>query len=159
MKNPASMAQPDLRPYTRTFFRGNRLNFALALTDVLLSAAANLLISWLLQQIMDLIGGSGAGWTLRQLAVIAAGLVAGAAVSCLFSYFFKPRFLTRAMAQYRETLFGRLMEKPLGRFHRGKLFPVPFGVDQRPFCDRKGLSDESFLPGRIACCFSWVPLP
>ena len=49
MKNPASMAQPDLRPYTRTFFRGNRLNFALALTDVLLSAAANLLISWLLQ--------------------------------------------------------------------------------------------------------------
>ena len=116
MKIPASMAQPDLRPYTRTFFRGNRLNFALALTDVLLSAAANLLISWLLQQIMDLIGGSGAGWTLRQLAVIAAGLVAGAAVSCLFSYFFKPRFLTRAMAQYRETLFGRLMEKPLAAF-------------------------------------------
>ncbi len=116
MKKPASMAQPDLRPYTRTFFRGNRLNFALALTDVLLSAAANLLISWLLQQIMDLIGGSGAGWTLRQLAVIAAGLVAGAAVSCLFSYFFKPRFLTRAMAQYRETLFGRLMEKPLAAF-------------------------------------------
>ena len=65
MKSPASMAQPDLRPYTRTFFRGNRLNFALALADVLLSAAANLLISWLLQQIMDLIGGSGAGWTLR----------------------------------------------------------------------------------------------
>ena len=62
MKKPASMAQPDLRPYTRTFFRGNRLNFALALTDVLLSAAANLLISGLLQQIMDLIGGSGAGW-------------------------------------------------------------------------------------------------
>ena len=116
MKSPASMAQPDLRPYTRTFFRGNRLNFALALADVLLSAAANLLISWLLQQILDLIGGSGAGWTLRQLAVIAAGLVAGAAVSCLFSYFFKPRFLTRAMAQYRETLFGRLMEKPLAAF-------------------------------------------
>lgn len=60
-----SSPQPDLRPYTRTFFRGNRLNFALALADVLLSAAANLLISWLLQQIMDLIGGSGAGWTLR----------------------------------------------------------------------------------------------
>ena len=51
MKNPASMAQPDLRPYTRTFFRGNRLNFALALTDVLLSAAANLLISWLLSRL------------------------------------------------------------------------------------------------------------
>ena len=42
--------------------------------------------------------------------------MAGASVSCLFSYFFKPRFLTRAMAQYRETLFGRLMEKPLAAF-------------------------------------------
>ena len=66
MKNPASMAQPDLRPYTRTFFRGNRLNFALALADVLLSAAVNLLISWLRQQIMDLIGGSGAQENVRQ---------------------------------------------------------------------------------------------
>ena len=73
MKNPASMAQPDLRPYTRTFFRGNRLNFALALTDVLLSAAANLLISWLLQQIMDLIGGSGAGKFQRLFHLCGAG--------------------------------------------------------------------------------------
>ena len=142
MKSPASMAQPDLRPYTRTFFRGNRLNFALALTDVLLSAAANLLISWLLQQIMDLIGGSGAGWTLRQLAVIAAGLVAGAAVSCLFSYFFKPRFLTRAMAQYRETLFGRLMEKPLAAF-TGENSSLYLSALTN---DLSVMSDESFLP-------------
>ena len=91
MKIPASMAQPDLRPYTRTFFRGNRLNFALALTDVLLSAAANLLISWLLQQIMDLIGGSGAGWTLRQLAVIAAGWPGRLSPVC-FPTFSSPAF-------------------------------------------------------------------
>mgnify|MGYP004482568553 FL=1 len=116
MKNPASMAQPDLRPYTRTFFRGNRLNFGLALIDVFLSAAINLLISWLLQQIVDLIGGSGTVFSLRQLALITALVIAVTAASYLFSYFFKPRFLTRAMAQYRETLFGRLMEKPLAAF-------------------------------------------
>ena len=71
-----SSPQPDLRPYTRTFFRGNRLNFGLALIDVFLSAAINLLISWLLQQIVDLIGGSGTVFSLRQLALIAALVIA-----------------------------------------------------------------------------------
>ena len=47
------------RPFVRQFSRRNKLNFILAFAATVVMAFANLVISWLLQQIMDLMAGSG----------------------------------------------------------------------------------------------------
>ena len=47
------------RPFVRQFYRRNKLNFVLAFAATVVMAFANLVISWLLQQIMDLMAGSG----------------------------------------------------------------------------------------------------
>ena len=47
------------RPFVRQFYRKNKLNFVLAFAATVVMAFANLVISWLLQQIMDLMAGSG----------------------------------------------------------------------------------------------------
>ena len=47
------------RPFVRQFYRRNKLNFILAFAATVVMAFGNLVISWLLQQIMDLMAGSG----------------------------------------------------------------------------------------------------
>ena len=47
------------RPFVRQFYRRNKSNFILAFAATVVMAFGNLVISWLLQQIMDLMAGSG----------------------------------------------------------------------------------------------------
>ena len=44
----------NIRPYTRQFYRGNGWRFALAMVDTLVTTTAAMMISWLIQQIIDL---------------------------------------------------------------------------------------------------------
>ncbi|MBO5270343.1 MAG: hypothetical protein J6B77_06130, partial [Clostridia bacterium] len=76
----------DIRPYTRQFYRGNRGRFLLALCEIVLGAIGALLISWLLQQILDLIGGYDTGFTLTELTAISLLLVLGIAAAYLIGY-------------------------------------------------------------------------
>ena len=46
----------DIRPYTKAFYRGNRLPFLAALVCTLLMSLVSLMVSWLLQQLLDLMG-------------------------------------------------------------------------------------------------------
>ena len=54
MKNAKKI---DIRPFTRQFYRGNYGYLILALLELFLMVALNLVVSWLLQQTIDLIGG------------------------------------------------------------------------------------------------------
>ena len=45
------------RPFLKELFRKNKFSFALTLLASLLSAGANLVISWLIKEISDLISG------------------------------------------------------------------------------------------------------
>ena len=58
----------DIRPFTRQFYRGNGVCFVFSLWETLLSAIGNLLISWLMQQLIDQIGGYDTGFSLAELA-------------------------------------------------------------------------------------------
>ena len=46
------------RPFIRELFRDNKLNLALTVIAALLAAAAELVISWLLKEVADLISGA-----------------------------------------------------------------------------------------------------
>ena len=48
----ARKATPDIRPFTRQFYRGTKRYLVLGLIQTVIITAANLLISWLLQQML-----------------------------------------------------------------------------------------------------------
>ena len=106
------------RQFTRQFYRGNHLNFVLALTVSLLGMALNLAISWLLQQTIDLATGTGNTLSLPQLAVVTLVLLAACVVFDALGALAKPRFLSRAIAQYREYAYAELLKKNLATFTR-----------------------------------------
>jgi len=106
----------DIRPYTKQFYKGNVVYFIIALCETLLSAIGALLVSWLIQQLVDLIGGYETGFTLLQLTVITLLLIGGTAVAYLITYHAKPKFVTRGISQYKEYVFGELTKKNISAF-------------------------------------------
>lgn len=107
---------PDIRPFTHQFYRGNRGRLTLGLVAVFLSTGSNLVISWLLQQILDLISGASTPFTLPQLALLTGGAVALVALAAGCEYASQPRFRARAMAQYKTYAYERLSQKGIAAF-------------------------------------------
>ncbi len=106
----------DIRPYTRQFYKGNVLCFLFALCETLLMSIGALLVSWLMQQLIDLIGGYEIGFTLPQLTVITLVLIGGTAITYMISYSSKPKFITRGISGYKEYVFGELTKKNISAF-------------------------------------------
>ena len=103
------------RPFVRELFRGNRFSFAMTVVSVLLAAAANLVISWLLKEISNLISGYSA-YGLGALAAVMGGAFALLLAAWALDRVFLAEFRTRSMRQYRDFVFGRLMEKGIRAF-------------------------------------------
>jgi len=114
MKQPNK--KTNIRPYTKQFFKGNYIYLALALMQTLLFTACNLLISWLIQQILDLIAGENTGFTLSGLALIGLAGFGGVILAFGFAYFSKPRFISKAIARYKNYVFEQLMKKNISAF-------------------------------------------
>lgn len=108
--------KPDIRPFTKQFYRGNAVSLVCAVAVTILDAAGALLVSWLIQQMVDLIGGEAARFDLRQLSMISLALIAWFGVTSLISYHVKPKFVTRGIAQYKEYVFGELTKKNIAAF-------------------------------------------
>ncbi|MBR2924057.1 MAG: ABC transporter ATP-binding protein [Clostridia bacterium] len=106
----------DIHPYTKQFYRGNVICFLFALFTTLLGAIGALLVSWLIQQLIDLIGGYETGLTLLQLSAVALALIGGIAVTHFISCCTKPKFITRGIAQYKEYVFSELTRKNISAF-------------------------------------------
>lgn len=106
----------DIRPYIRQFYRGNGLCFALAMVQILLMTSSNLLISWMLQQIPDLIAGVDTGFSLSELALLTAAGIGMIALAYVCAYFAKPRLISRAMGQYKNHVYEKLMKKGISAF-------------------------------------------
>ncbi len=88
----------DIRPYTKALYRGNRLPFLAALVCTLLMSLVSLVVSWLLQQLLDLMGGYETGFTLVQLFLIALGMLGLLILAFFISYHSTPRFVTRGIS-------------------------------------------------------------
>ena len=106
----------DIRPYTKQFYRGNVLNFLFALCETLLGVIGALLVSWLIQQLIDLIGGYETGFSLLQLTIVTLVLIGGIAVANMIAYYAKPKFITRGISQYKQYIFCELTKKSIAAF-------------------------------------------
>jgi len=108
--------EQKLRPFTRQFYRGNGWRFALAMMFTLCSTAAAMMISWLIQQIIDLTTGVDIGFTFSQIVILAAAALLLDAAAWGLSYVSKPRFISRAIGQYEEYVFARICKKGISAF-------------------------------------------
>lgn len=108
----------DIHPYTRQFYRHNVLCLLIALCGTLLITIAALLVSWLLQQLLDLIGGYDTGITLSELIVMTLALIGIIVMAKFLCYHSIPKFITRGSAQYKEYIFQKLTKKNISAFSK-----------------------------------------
>lgn len=106
----------NIKPYRRQFFRGNIGYLVLALMRTLFFTAAALLVSWLIQQIIDMISGIDIGFSLIEVIGLAVLDVALLLVAFGLSYVSKPRFIAKASLQYRNYVFSELSKKGISAF-------------------------------------------
>lgn len=104
------------RPYVRQFYKNNMANFVLVLLSTVIMALINLVVSWMLQQIMDLLAGTGNTFSLLELlwiflAVVGIIVLVGAARA-----YAMPRFYSKAMEQYKNYAYSQLLKKNISTF-------------------------------------------
>ena len=106
----------NLRPFIRQFYRNNGLQLFLAVICTILSTAAAMMISWLIQQIIDMTTGADIGFTFSQIVILSVAVLAIEAASWGFAYVSKPRFITRGIGQYKEYVFDQICKKGISAF-------------------------------------------
>ena len=108
--------KPLVRQLTAQFFRGNIPMFALAVFAALTGGTLNLIVTWLMQQLIDAASGLPGALPLRQLAWITGGFILLCAALMLLKYASEPRFIEKAMRQYKDFAFQKLTEKSISSF-------------------------------------------
>ena len=108
------MKSKDLR---RQFYKGNKLAFGVAVFTALTMAILSLSTSWLIQQLMDTISGVEGALGLKTLALLTVGLICLAVVMGMVEYASKPRFMKKAVQQYKEFAFESLLKKNINTFN------------------------------------------
>ena len=103
------------RPFVRELYRNNKFNLFMTVLAALLAAAANLVISWTIKGISDLISGDASIGFLSLLLIAAIGF-AMLLLAWVLDRTFLSQFRARAMQQYRKYAFDRLLEKGIQAF-------------------------------------------
>ena len=116
------MTDPNVKrrrkPFIRQFFHGNYVNLSLSILSSLITVIVNLVLSWLIQQLVDLSTGTAASFGLSQLIIMSLGLLGMLIVDYLIAIYASPRFHSRAMSQYKNYVFSRLSNKSISAFSR-----------------------------------------
>lgn len=104
------------REYTRQFYKRNHFALLMAVLGTILLVGGDIMTSWLLQVIIDLAAGANSSFTLSQVALLLA--IAGGIYlfSFYLAYHSKPRFLAKAIGQYKEAVFRKISQKGISAF-------------------------------------------
>lgn len=104
------------RPYIAQFYRGNRAAFIMAALASLMMGMMNLVLSWLMQQVIDAMSGLPAALGLGTLAALAAAFLGLIVLVQAIAYHTRPRFMEKAMRQYKDYAFEKLTRKSIASF-------------------------------------------
>ena len=105
------------REYTRQFYDKNKIMFAATLISNICMAFFSLIISWLIQQILDAATGNSME-SLWRTALIGGISTVLFALNFLLCREVKSRFQQRAMRQYKAYAFEKLTRKSIGSFSK-----------------------------------------
>ena len=103
------------RPFLKELFRNNKFNLAMTVIAALFGAAAELVISWLIKEVADLISGE-CPYGFGTLLIITGCAFALFGLGWILDRAFLSAFRAKAMKQYREYVFDRLLEKGIQAF-------------------------------------------
>lgn len=106
------------RELTAQFYRGNVANFTVAAFAALAGGSLNLIVSWIMQQLIDAASGTEGALPLNRLAEISGGFILLCIALFLLKYASEPRFVVKAMRQYKDFAFQKLTEKSVSSFRR-----------------------------------------
>ncbi len=106
------------RKLTAQFYRGNVANFTVAAFAALAGGSLNLIASWIMQQLIDAASGTEGALPLNRLAEISGGFILLCIALFLLKYASEPRFIEKAMRQYKDFAFHKLTEKSVSSFCR-----------------------------------------
>ena len=98
------------------FMQNNQLNFTGALIATLLSAAINLALSWLLQQIIDAATGNNQVFNLFQLLIFSVSLAILLVAIVLLDRKTSPRFVEKALVQNKNMVYSEISKKSISSF-------------------------------------------
>ena len=105
------------REIKRRLFYKNKMCFIASVIMTIVMSFLNLMISWLIQQIMDSMANQNMQAVVRCAWIAASVVIAYTVANAVYRAVY-PRFLQRAMQQYRDYAFSRLTQKSLRSFSK-----------------------------------------
>lgn len=105
------------REFIHQLYYKNRMNFIVTIILTIAMSSLNLMISWLIQQIMDSMANQNMQSAVRCAWIAASVVIAYTVANAVYRAVY-PRFLQRAMQQYRDYAFSRLTQKSLRSFSK-----------------------------------------
>lgn len=105
------------REFRRRLFYKNKMCFIASGIMTIVMSFLNLMISWLIQQIMDSMANQNMQSAVRCAWIAASVVIAYTVANAVYRAVY-PRFLQRAMQQYRDYAFSRLTQKSLRSFSK-----------------------------------------
>lgn len=104
------------KEFKKQFYVNNKLLFSLAIFATVLIAFLNLLISWEMQQIIDISTGMSKELSLLQITLIVIFTVVLFVIIMMLQFYALPRFLKKAMKQYKDHAFEEITKKSISSF-------------------------------------------
>ena len=105
------------REFIHQLYYKNRINFIVTIILTIAMSSLNLMISWLIQQIMDCTANQDMQALVRSAWIVIIVVVINTIANVMYRAVY-PRFLQRAMQQYRDYAFSRLTQKSLRSFSK-----------------------------------------
>ncbi len=103
-------------PLSRNFFKNNSLNLFMAVLGTSVLSLAILSVPQLFQILIDYLSGSRE-YSLRGIILLTAGIFLMEFFSALATYFFRTKFSTKAVLQYRNFACAYLLNKKVADFY------------------------------------------
>jgi len=108
------------KAFIQQFYKKNRVIFGVVVFSTLFMGGLNLMASWLIQQLIDTISGVPGARDLQTLVLWTIGLILLVVLVGSIEYLSKPRFMKRAMQQYKDYIFEMLTRKSVHSFQKEK---------------------------------------
>lgn len=105
------------REFIHQLYYKNRINFIVTIILTIAMSSLNLMISWLIQQIMDCTANQDMQAIVRSAWIVIIVVVIYTIANVMYRAIY-PKFLQRAMQQYRDYAFSRLTQKSLRSFSK-----------------------------------------
>ena len=103
-------------PLSQSFFQGNRKNLFMAVLGTTVLSVGILSVPQLMQILIDFLSGNRR-YSMHQIILMAVAVLLMVSFSGLCTYYFRTKFSTKAVLQYRKTAYHYLSKKKVTEFY------------------------------------------